>query len=84
MKVEGVVDGSDPDNYPVYYIDRVYIVGPEESSGVEEPTTEPAAGEPDIYDVPKTDYTVILLAAGVLLMAAAFMFLVIVVKRNRK
>ena len=26
MKVEGVVDGSDPNNYPIYYVDRVLVV----------------------------------------------------------
>ena len=30
MKVEGVVDGSDSSNYPVYYIDRMFVM-PEEN-----------------------------------------------------
>ncbi len=31
MKVEGVIDGSDPENLPVYYIDRILIVPSEEN-----------------------------------------------------
>lgn len=54
MRVEGNVEGNDPNNYPVYYIDRMFVVPPQT---LQDHDYEPYAGRTDA-DVCKLACTV--------------------------